>query len=86
MQNPILQRMLGATSQNQNNIAMQALGAMMRGESPQSFLKNLAKTNPVLQGLDLDNLDHTAEELYSKSGKDINEAKNKISQFVSNFK
>lgn len=86
MQNPILQKMSGAISQSQNNIMIQAIGAWMRGESPQSFMKNLAKTNPVLQGLDLDNLDRTAEDLYSKNGKDINEAKNKISQFVSNFK
>jgi hypothetical protein len=39
----------------QNNIMMQAVGAMMRGETPQSFLQNLAKSNPALQGLDLSN-------------------------------
>jgi hypothetical protein len=65
---------------------IQAIGAMMRGESPQSFMQNLAKTNPALQGLDLDNLNQTAEQLYSEKGQDINAAKNKISQFVSNFK
>ena len=54
MQNPILQ-MLNASQSPQNNIMMQAVGAMMRGESPQSFLQSLAKNNPQLQGLDLSN-------------------------------
>lgn len=54
---------------------MQAVGAMLRGESPQSFLQNLAKTNPQLQGLDLNNLDKTAKELCDKNGEDYNAAK-----------
>lgn len=65
---------------------MQALGAMLRGESPQSFLQNLAKTNPQLQGLDLNNIDKTAEELCNKNGEDYNKAKasmrEKLSQLI----
>ena len=86
MANPILQQLF----QNQNlgqSVMMQAIGAMLRGESPQMFLQNLAKTNPQLQGLDLSkDLDKTAQELYSKNGKDYNQAKsdiqNKVSQFI----
>lgn len=73
-------------SQSQNNIMMQAVGAMMRGESPQAFMQNLAKSNPQLQGLDLNNLNQTAEQLYQKNGQDINDAKSKISQFISGIK
>ena len=62
---------------------MQAVGAMLRGESPQSFLQNLAKTNPQLQGLDLNNLD---KELCDKNGEDYNAAKasvkNKVDQLI----
>lgn len=65
---------------------MQAVGAMMRGESPQTFLQNLAKTNPQLQGLDLSDINKAAEDLYTKNGQDINAAKNKINQFISNLK
>ena len=66
---------------------MQAIGAMLRGESPQQFLQNLAKTDSRLQGLDLSgNLDKTAETLYQRNGRDYNQAKsdikNKISQFT----
>jgi hypothetical protein len=64
---------------------VQAVGAMMRGESPQSFLQNLAKTNPMLQGLDLNNPSMAAEQLYKDKGQDINAAKNTIMDKVSSF-
>ena len=51
-----------------NSIMMQAIGAMMRGESPQQFMKNLANTNPALRGLDLDNLDATAQKVCREHG------------------
>ena len=73
---------IGNLMQGQNNIMMQALGAMMRGESPQMFMQNLAKTNPQLQGLDLTNLNQTAEQLYKDRGQDINVAKDRINQFL----
>lgn len=65
-----------------NNIMMQAFGAMMRGESPQAFLKNLANTNPQLQGLDLDNLESTAKSLCDKNGIDMNQLADKIREFA----
>ena len=84
LNNPILQALSG--NQNpQNNVMMQAVGAMMRGESPQSFLQNLAKTNPALQGLDLNNPSQAAEKLYSDRGQDINVAKSSIMDKVNAF-
>lgn len=87
MANPILEQI--TRSQNPGNtIMMQAVGAMLRGESPQSFLQNLARTNPQLQGLDLSNPDKAAEELYKKNGEDYSSAKSslreKINQFIAN--
>lgn len=64
---------------------MQAIGAMIRGETPQQFLQNLAKTNPQLQGLDLNNPDKTAEELCKQRGEDYNAAKQNIRTSVSQF-
>ena len=84
MQNPMLSLLQNGT--NQNNIMMQAIGAMMRGESPQVFMQNLAQNHPQLQGLDLNNLNKTAEDLCAKNGQDINEVKGKISQFISSMK
>jgi hypothetical protein len=61
---------------------MQAMGAMMRGESPQDFLKKLANTNPQLQGLDLDNLEGTAKTLCDKNNVNMNELADKIRGFA----
>ena len=84
MENPILQ-MLSGSQNPQNNIMMQAVGAMLRGETPQSFLQNLAKSMPELQGLDLNNLNQTAEKLYQEKGQDINAAKSSIMDKVNAF-
>ena len=84
MENPILQ-MLSGNQNPQTNIMMQAVGAMLRGETPQSFLQNLAKSMPELQGLDLSDPNKTAEKLYAERGQDINAARNSIMDRVSQF-
>lgn len=61
---------------------MQAFGAMMRGESPQAFLQNLANTNPQLQGLDLTDLEGTAQALCQKNNVDMNQLADKIKDFA----
>ncbi|MBR4406094.1 MAG: hypothetical protein IKT30_06945 [Bacteroidaceae bacterium] len=65
-----------------NNIMMQAFGAMMRGETPQQFLQNLARSNPALQGVDLNNLQQTAQQLCNEKGVDMNA---KIEEIKSQF-
>ena len=65
-----------------NNMMLQAMGAMMRGESPQEFLKKLANNNPQLQGLDLDNLESTANTLCDRNGVDMNQLADKIRAFA----
>ena len=78
--NPILQ-MLGGNS-NATNIMMQAFGAMMRGESPTDFLKRLAKIEPKLQGLNLDNLEGTARDLCDKNNVDMDSLSKQIQEFA----
>ena len=68
-----------------NSMMMSALGAMMRGESPSAFLKNLANTNPQLQGLDLDNLESTATALCQKNNIDMKQLANKITDFANSI-
>lgn len=65
-----------------NNLMMQALGAMMRGESPKDFLKNLANSNPQLQGLNLDDLEGTAKALCDKNNVNMDELADKIKDFA----
>ena len=71
---------------NNSNIMMQALGSMMRGESPKDFLRNLANTNPQLQGLNLDDLEGTAKALCDKNNVDMDELSNKIREFANSHK
>lgn len=64
------------------NIMMQAFGAMMRGESPKTFMQGLAKNHPQLQGMNFDNLQNAAQEVCNKNGVDMNQKMNEIqSQF-----
>jgi len=65
-----------------NKMMIQAFGAMMRGESPQTFLKNLASSNPQLQGLDFDNLEQTARTLCEKNNVDMNQLADQIRGFA----
>lgn len=65
-----------------NQMIMQAFGAMMRGENPTDFLKKLASTNPALQGLDLDNLEGTAKSLCEKNNIDMNQLADQIRGFA----
>ena len=69
-----------------NNMMMQAFGAMMRGESPSDFLKNLANTNPQLQGLNFDDLEGTAKALCEKNNVDMNQLAEKIREFADSHK
>lgn len=65
-----------------NSMMMSAMGAMMRGESPQAFLKGLASTNPQLQGLNFDDLEGTAKALCDKNNVNMNELADKIRDFA----
>ena len=82
--NPILQMLTG--NNNASNIMMQAFGAMMRGESPTDFLKNLAKTEPKLQGLNLDDLEATAKAECEKRNVAMNNLKSQIEEFANSNK
>ncbi len=87
MPNPlmsILGSMTGGTGGGGlGKIMLQALGSMMRGESPVDFLQNLARTNPALQGLDLTDINGTAERLCRENGKDANKMAAEITQAIS---
>ena len=76
--NPLM--MLG--NGNGNNMMMQAMGAMMRGESPRDFLKGIANSNPQLQGLNLDDLEGTAKALCEKNNVNMGQLAEQIKGFA----
>lgn len=65
-----------------NPMMKQAMGAMMRGESPQQFMKNLANTNPQLQGLNFDDLEGTARALCQKNNVNMEQLAEQIKGFA----
>ena len=79
----ILMNLLGGGGNNPGtDIMMQAFGAMMRGESPKTFLQNLAGTNPKLQGIDFNNLETAAKTLCQQNNVNMNELAAKIQEFA----
>jgi len=63
-------------------ILMQAIGAAMRGESPQSFMKRLANQHPQLRRMNLDDLQGTAQELCRQNGVDVNELSKQLDNVI----
>ena len=80
--NPLMSMITGGQGGSFMSLMMQAVGAAMRGESPQAFLQNLAQTNPQLRGMDLNNLENTARALAQQQGKDINALANEVKATV----
>lgn len=68
------------------SLMMQAIGAMMRGESPQAFMQNLANTNPQLRGLDLTDINATAQKVCQEHGVDANKLTAEITEKISAMK
>ena len=81
-----LMSFLGGMTGGSGSIMMQAVGAFMRGEDPKTFMMNLARTNPALQGLDLNNINATAQKVCRDHGVDPNKLTDEIKQSVANMK
>ena len=66
------------SSPNTPNLLMQAMGAALRGESPQDFMQNLARTHPQLKQYDLSNLQQAAQQVCQDKGVDMQQTINQI--------
>ena len=62
--------MLGGMSNmtGNTNILLQAVGAALRGESPQQFMKRLANQHPQLKRMNLEDLQGSAQQLCKERG------------------
>lgn len=67
------------------SILMQAMGAALRGETPQDFLSKLAESHPQLRQYDLSNLQQTAQQICQQNGVDMQQAINSIDNIASSF-
>ena len=55
-------------NQGQPSLLLQAVGAALRGESPQAFMKKLANSHPQLKKMNLDDLYGSAQQLCQERG------------------
>ena len=66
-------------------IVIKAVGSFMRGESPTTFMKNLAMSEPLLKGYDFDNIDATAEQVCKEKNADINTMKADLTDLAKSY-
>ena len=65
---------------------MQAVGAFMRGESPQDFMRNLSNSRPELGGIDLSDINKEAARICRERGVDPNKLTEQIKATIANMK
>lgn len=82
MANSLMNFFSGMMNGGNGNIFMQAVGAMMRGESPQVFLRQLANTNPALRGINLDDINGEAQRICQEHGVDAGKLAAEIKQSI----
>ena len=70
---------------NGTSILMQAVGAAMRGESPQAFMKRLANQHPQLKKMNLDDLQGTAQQLCQQQGVNPNDLAQQLDSVIDPF-
>ena len=80
--NPILSLLTGGGS-GCMQILMQAVGAYMRGETPQDFMRNLARTNPAFKGVDPNDLEGAANRLAQQNGTTVDKVAEMARQKIS---
>lgn len=83
MANPLMNILGGFSGGGGNSLLFQAVGAMMRGESPQDFVRNLANTRPELKGIDLNDINGAAQKVCREHGVDAEKLTAEITQKVS---
>ena len=72
----------GSNGISGTSILLQAVGAAMRGESPQAFMKRLANQHPQLRKMNLDDLQGSAQQLAQQNGVDLNDLTKQIDSMV----
>ena len=81
MPNPLmgfLGNMMGGGAAGGTNILLQAVGAAMRGESAQDFMRRLSTEHPELREVNIADLQGSAQKLCQQHGMDAGELAQKI--------
>lgn len=83
--NPLRQMMSGGNAAGIDGMAimMQAVGAAIRGENPQAFLKRLANQHPAMKKVNFNDLMGSAEALAKENNMDIDDVTKKLDDVIS---
>ena len=83
--NPLLQIMSSGSAGNADflSILMQMVGAAIRGESPQAFMKRLANQHPAMKKVNFNDLMGSAQQLAKENNVDIDQLKSKLDDAIS---
>ena len=83
--NPLMQMMSGGSAGGIDfmTILMQMVGAAIRGESPQAFLRRLANQHPAMKRVNFNDLMGSAEALAKENNVNIDELKTKLDDAIS---
>lgn len=83
--NPLLQIMSSGSAAGADgmSIMMQAVGAAIRGESPQAFMKRLANQHPAMKKVNFNDLMGSAQQLAKENNVDIDQLKSKLDDTIS---
>ena len=80
-----LMNFFGGAGSN-GGMLMKAFGAMMRGESPQDFMRGLAGSKPELGGIDLNDINGEAMRICRERGVDPAKMTEQIKAAMQNMK
>lgn len=81
-----LMSFLGGMGGGNGGLFMKAVGAMMRGESPQDFMRTLSQSNPALGGIDLSNLNGEAARICRERGVDPDKLAEQVKATIANMR
>ena len=81
-----LMSIFGGMGGGNGGLFMKAVGAFIRGESPQDFMKSLAQSNPELGGINLADLNGEAARICKERGVDPAKLTEQIKQTIANMK
>ena len=83
--NPLLQIMSSGSAGGVDfmSILMQMVGAAIRGESPQAFMKRLANQHPAMKKVNFNDLMGSAQQLAKENNVDIDQLKSKLDDTIS---
>lgn len=66
-------------------VVIKAVGAFMRGESPTTFMKNLAMTEPALRGYDFNDIDAATAQVCQEKNADMESMKADLTDLAKSY-